>query len=203
MVILAPALLYLPVFAPPVGGREPPRSHARRSDEAFGEVRAQRTAVDKGAKRMRSMERRPVGVTILAVLAIIAGVLSLIGGILLITGGAAIGAGAVAASSVSGGLVAFAVIEGIVSVILGALMLAFGVGALRADPWAWSLGMIVSILNIISGVASILIQAPRVGFGYALEQNIIGLVIAIIILAYLNSAHVRAYFGRRTSAGML
>ncbi len=152
---------------------------------------------------MRSVERRPVGVTILAILAIIAGILSLIGGILLVTGGAAIGVGAVATSAVSGGMVAFAVVEGIASLILGVLMLAFGIGALRADAWAWMLGMIVSILNIISGIASIVLETSRYGFAYAIEQNIIGLIIAIIILAYLNSARVRAYFGRQTSAGVL
>jgi hypothetical protein len=126
---------------------------------------------------------RPLGVTILAILALIGGIFGLVGGI-----GAVFGGGIAAAAG-------FVQISGLVT-IMGLLVLALAVvglalayGFWTLKPWAWQLGLILEVVNV--GVA--ILQVIFGGIGIA---SILGtLVVAGIIIYYLNTPAVRKAFG--------
>jgi hypothetical protein len=120
--------------------------------------------------------QRPMGVTILAVLAIIGGILELLGGLLSLVGG---GVTATEDAATGGGLAMI----GVFIAILGALNLIFGFGALALKPWAWKFGVGLQIFAILAG----LVQLPN---------SIVGIVINGLILYYLFRPNVKRIFGR-------
>jgi hypothetical protein len=129
---------------------------------------------------------RPLGITILAVLAIIGGIFLLLGGLaLLALGGVAASQG----DSVSGALGGFAAILGIVTLVLAILYLAFGVGAWMLKPWAWTLG-------VVSQVLSLLIALVQIILGSSITGQIVGIIISAVILYYLFTPNVKAAFGK-------
>jgi len=144
---------------------------------------------------------RPTGVTILAVLSIIAAIAFLLGGAVLIGLGLVIGTYAASqitsslatagfsglASLGAGTIAAIITAIGAIALILGILYLAVGVGFLGGKGWAWTLGMIVSIIGIV-------LDGVQIGFGA--YSNVLGLIIGIIIVYYLTRPHVKAFFGR-------
>ncbi len=135
-----------------------------------------------------SFERsRPLGVTILAVLAGISGILSLMGGITLIALGpmlssAMMGQGAPGMAGFFGGLVQ---VFGAVFLLMGILDLIVAWGYWTGQGWAWVLGVILGIIGVIMGIIQIT------------QGGIVGLVINAVILYYLFQPHVKEYFGRR------
>ncbi len=122
---------------------------------------------------------RPIGVTILAVLSILAGIF------FLIVGPLALLAAAVA------GLMAEEVqllqVVGALAVVLGIFYLVSGYGLLRLTVWGWWLAIVVNFISVISTIVQVVIDPA------ALLGQIIGLVIALIILGYLFV--VRGEFG--------
>jgi uncharacterized membrane protein (DUF2068 family) len=133
---------------------------------------------------------RPLGVTILGVLAIIGGILALCGGLGLAFGGSALTSALSAAgqsTAISAGALA---VSGGISAVLGVLELVFGVGLLQLKSWAWMLGVALSIVSLVIGVIEIAVKYSTVG------NQIIGMVISVIILVYLFTPGVRAAFGR-------
>ena len=146
--------------------------------------------------------QRPVGVTILAVLALIAGVLSILAALAeFVTLGFSFGASALAGASsqLGGGLAGLTVLIlalGVIVLISGILYLAFGIGAFRAAGWAWMLGIVSSILGLLGNIASIALAASNGTLSSVLTSDVIGIAVSIGILIYLNSAQVKAYFGR-------
>ena len=76
--------------------------------------------------------KRPLGVTIIAVLMIIGGIVSIISGILMLLLGI-----------------------GIFLVILGIASLVVARGLLKAKSWAWTLTVIISIISIILSIVAI------------------------------------------------
>jgi hypothetical protein len=139
--------------------------------------------------------KRPVGVTILAILAIIGGVLSLLLALFGALGTGLAASGALATSGATApatGVLAFATAS---LAILGILYLAFGIGALMLKGWAWTLGVIALVLGIISNLVSPLIN----GNGYtgsAITNIIISIVVEGLLLYYLFRPNVRAAFGK-------
>ena len=126
--------------------------------------------------------KRPVGVTILAVLTIIFGILGLVGGILLVIVFAAAATMLPAAyQGVAGILLALAALVTILSLVA----IISGVGLLRLRSWAWWLTIIVGILNIVFSIGTY-VAYPLGGFPY-------GIVLWLIIVAYL--VVVRGHFG--------
>jgi hypothetical protein len=121
---------------------------------------------------------RPTGVTILAVLAGIAGVLMAIAGIALFV------LGAVA----FGGLGA---LLGVAFLAVAALYIAFCVGALQMKPWAWPLG-------VVGAVASIILSALQL-LGGDMTQ-IVSIAIAAAILYYPWQPGIKAAFGQTSAA---
>ncbi len=90
---------------------------------------------------------RPTGITILAVLAAIAGVFALLGGLALVASGGFIGA-----TTGSGALGGLAALVGAVLIVSGAASLFFAWGAWGLQPWAWTLGVVIQAVNIVLGL---------------------------------------------------
>jgi uncharacterized membrane protein (DUF2068 family) len=127
---------------------------------------------------------RPLGVTILAILAAIAGFLSLLGGV------AALGiSGQIGATAAQPGLASVIVVLSILILLLGLLYLAFAYGAWRLRPWAWSLGVVAAVVEIVLQVLDLL-------GGRDVVTVAVNVLVGVAILWYLNTPAVRAAFGR-------
>jgi uncharacterized membrane protein YagU involved in acid resistance len=162
----------------------------------------------------RTPKSRPIGVTIIAILTIIAGAFSLIFGIGLITLGAVLptlppsvfnqsqlqgnltdgqapippGTPPMALQSLLGGLgIAF----GAVLVAIGVVSFIVAYGLLKGRGWAWTVTIILSIISIVWNAITI---ATAANFG-----GIISIIISAIIIYYLYRPHVKAYFGKGVS----
>jgi hypothetical protein len=137
--------------------------------------------------------QRPVLLTVLAILAIIFGALAILGSLALFGLGAVGVASTNTTAATAGGS---AIIVGVLSLVGGALELLFGIGTLLDRAWAWWLGVIGLSLSILSNLVSIVLGAMNNNLAGAIAGSIIGLVVAGLILYYLNTAAVKAYFGR-------
>ena len=122
---------------------------------------------------------RPIGVTILAVLAILAGILFLIGG--------SLGLLAAAVAGLTPEEVQQLQAFGAFALVLGPLAIVSGVGLLRLTVWGWWLAVVVNFLSVISSITQVVID-PAAFLGV-----IIGLVLSLVILSYLFV--VRGEFG--------
>ena len=125
---------------------------------------------------------RPLGVTIIAILAAIYGVFGIFGGLVLLLGGTAIGMAA--GSAAFGGLAA---VVGAVTLVMAILSLVFAWGAWGLQPWAWTLGIVLEAIAIVLGLYNLLS-----GNGGA----VISIAIAALITWYLFQPDVRRAFGR-------
>jgi hypothetical protein len=131
------------------------------------------------------MQQRPTGVTVLAVLAAIGGVLGIIGGIALA------GIGSLAFGLVgSADLGSLAFVVGGAQLVVGALYLAFAIGAWGGRPWAWATGIVVALANIVLPIIWVIIGASTI------PSVAVSIVIAAVILYYLNQPNVKRFFGR-------
>ncbi len=117
---------------------------------------------------------RPLGVTIIGILWILAGLLTAIGG----------GVGGAALAIIGLGSLGAAV--GVILVIIGLVFIALGVGCFKGWPWVWPVGVIFTIIGIVINLLSILSNTA---------SAIIGILIDIIILWYLFQPQVKAWFG--------
>ncbi len=126
------------------------------------------------------MNQRPMGVTVLAILAFIGGAFGILGALALL------GLGVAFAGYAGGGL---SFIFGIVLLVLSALELYIGWGFWNLKRTAWSLGLVVF-------GASLIIQFIEMILGYsAISSFIISLIIYGILLYYLLTPAVKAAFG--------
>jgi hypothetical protein len=128
---------------------------------------------------------RPSGIAILAILEICLGLFSLAGGALAVAGAGL--SGFTGLVFLTGLLVAL----GFLLAIVGILFLAVGWGTWSGQGWAWTIGAALSILGIITGLISL--AAGTTG-------SIVGLILQVIILYYLTRPHVKAFFGKGTTA---
>ncbi|MEE8231986.1 MAG: hypothetical protein V3R46_01535, partial [Thermoplasmata archaeon] len=122
---------------------------------------------------------RPFGVTILAVLAILAAIPLLI-----------VGSSTVIVAAIVGltpGEVQLIQALGTVSIVLGILYLVGGVGLLRLAVWGWWVAILASLISLASTITQAVIN-PGAFLG-----TIFGLVLALFILGYLYV--VRGEFG--------
>ncbi len=141
--------------------------------------------------------RRPTGVTILGVLAILGGIFLLFAGTVLI-GLATLASSEIAtgvtnagypglSSLTAGTITTIVTVLGAVILILGILYLVYGIGFFSGKGWAWTLGIIGTILGIILNIVQIALGS---------FTSISGLIIGLIIIYYLTRPHVKAYFGK-------
>src|SRR2546426_12115748 len=117
---------------------------------------------------------RPVGVTIIAVVAAAGGLLSLFG----------------AASSLAGmgtGPVELAYIV----IIFGILGLALGAGFFTGANWAWVTGIVIYVISIGLGIGEIL-YGGQVGFIGGIIRTLAGIIIPV----YLMRPWPKSFFGR-------
>ena len=112
---------------------------------------------------------RPVGVTIVAVIAWIIGAIQIVGGILAVMAG--------------GGVHAWVV------VILGILTIAVSLGLFRGNNAARIIMAVVFTLNLIVAVWAIVI-------GVDFWDQVVAAVLAIVGLVFLFSAKANAFFNR-------
>lgn len=134
--------------------------------------------------------KRPVGITILAVIAIVYGIFNLLLALLGLLGSALL-ASRVAAAAIkySAGTLAYATIS---DAVLGIVFLAFGIGALRLKGWAWTIGIAALVLELVRQIVGVVIQGFTVG---TIVRDTVTVVIAVVLLWYLFRPNVRAAFG--------
>ena len=138
---------------------------------------------------------RPTGVTIIAVLMVIAGVVMIIAGISAMAIAPFLPT-VVQSQDLPVGL-SEAMLGGI-AVGSGAFMLALGIaglviayGLFKGKGWAWTAAVVLSIIGIVMSVVAIV--TGNLG-------SIVSLIINGVILYYLYRPHVKAYFGKAVSA---
>ena len=115
------------------------------------------------------LKPRPIGVTFLAILAILAGILSVVFAIPLL-----------AIFALASSLL---LVNGIVDFVLA-------IGYLGGNSWAWVLGIAFGAINILGSIIEIVA---------GLSNNILGIIFSIITIYYLTRPHVKAFFGRSHS----
>jgi hypothetical protein len=148
---------------------------------------------------LNSNTKRPIGVTIIAILTIIGGIALLIGGLGFITFGGILSAVSSEGSSTEAADIAalgmVPMILGIGMVIIGIIYLIVSYGLLKGKGWAWTITIIVMIIGIviqiISAISTGLLTSSLTS---AVATHIIGIIISGIIIFYLYRPHVRAYF---------
>ena len=139
------------------------------------------------------IKKRPIGVTVIAILIIIGGILLLLAGI----------AGVVVGS------LSISQIIGLGFVIIGAIILAVGIGylvvsygLLKGKRWSWTITVVLLFIGIAIDVASIIIfgyftfDTDTSSFLTTNSGSIAGIIISVIILYYLYRPHVKSYFGK-------
>jgi hypothetical protein len=124
-----------------------------------------------------------MGVTILAILALIGGIFGILGGIAVVF----VGTVAATVTGIVGGLVT---LIGLVLLVLAVveLVLAYGFWMLR--PWAWQLGFYLEAATVLLTAFQFLF-----GGGASFMSLVISIVVAGIIFYYLNTPEVRKAFG--------
>lgn len=121
---------------------------------------------------------RPLGVTILGVLLLLAGILAIIGGLTL---------GAI--TDLEGLDLAIEV----VSLVIGLVYIIVAFGFFKGWGFVWLLTMIVVVFGIIWSILSWVIGGLEMD---KLVELAIDLIVPIIILLYMNSQNVKTFFRR-------
>jgi len=80
---------------------------------------------------------------------------------------------------------------GLVSLVIGLIYMIAAFGFFKGWGWIWLLTMVIVILGIIWDIAS-----WAIGGMDDLGGLLIGLIIPVIIVIYMNSQNVKAFFRR-------
>jgi hypothetical protein len=113
---------------------------------------------------------RPLGVTIIAILAVIGGIGSVLSGFAIIAIIPLLGI-------IFGGLL----------IIIGLAYFVVAYGLWKGLNWAWNITLIVSVIGIIVGLGSIVVG--NIG-------ALFHLIVNVIVIYYLYRPNVKAYFGK-------
>src|SRR5919112_1129569 len=164
---------------------------------------------------MTQKVNRPLGVTIIAILAIISGILLLFGGIGLIITGALFNAASLDITTNPNGLQSFGSMLGMALIIIGSILLLIGIGylimsygLLKGKGWARSIKIVLTIISIviqiISGITSYIFAASITNSNnsaiYGISGQIIGIIINFVILYYLYRPSVKEFFGKNSTS---
>ncbi len=138
-----------------------------------------------------AQQQRPFGVTILVILQIITGVIDIIIGLALaflyVVASPILGLGLYGFFALSAAFGAFMIPLAILYLILGLFSFALAYGLWTGQGWAWLTSVILALVGlVISGV----------GLVMGSWSNIIPTIIYSLIIFYLYSYNVRAFFGR-------
>jgi hypothetical protein len=159
--------------------------------------------------------RRPVGVTIIAILAVIAGILLIFGGLSFLIFGALFTAVTIEDLQQqyqlqdTANLQSLTQFFGSVGIVIGAIVLAVGAGylvvsygLLKGKGWARIVTVILTIvaivIQVISVISSSMLSQSLTGdldvLASGITAHMIGIAINGVILYYLYRPNVRAYF---------
>jgi len=119
------------------------------------------------------MTQRPLGVTLVAIIAWISGFLQIVGSIFVI---------------IAGLFITWPAILGWISLIIGAITLAVGVGLWRGNSTARTIAMIVFVITIV-------LQVLGLFTGASVWSVIGGSLLSVIGLILLSTRDARSYFG--------
>ncbi|WP_203582315.1 hypothetical protein [Microbacterium hibisci] len=120
------------------------------------------------------MTQRPLGVTLVSIIAWISGFLQILGSILVI---------------IAGLFITWPAILGWISLLIGAITLGVGVGLWRGNPTARTIAIVVFVITIALQVLGL--------FNGAILWSVIGgSLLSLIGLILLNTRDARAYFER-------
>jgi len=139
---------------------------------------------------------RPIGVTILAVLEFISAGFILLLGLLLTVGLSALGAMGRGGEggSVLGMLAALGAAAGVLVMILAIIPLVIGIGLWKLKNWARIVVIVFSVLGLVSNLFGV-IGGVSAGEMVSLSSGVIGLGINVLVLWYMQQAHVKQAFG--------
>jgi hypothetical protein len=162
--------------------------------------------------------KRPLGVTVIAILTGIVGASSIIAGVSLVILGIYLSMSNTQMSTDSNPLGSvFGSVFGVLSAGVGAVWLEIGIGYIimsyglfKSKGWAWTITIILSIISIaisiifgITGGVLHLSSANTMEGSNSLVSGIIvtiiGIAVDIVIIYYLTRPHVRAFFGKTTA----
>jgi hypothetical protein len=122
--------------------------------------------------------KRPGGVTLIAILALIGGLFGLCWPILAFTGSALFG----------GILGTVGAVAGIFLLVGPLLQLVFAYGAFKLRSWAWYLGLIASGITVLGVIINLI-------GGASIFSALCGSLLSVIIFIYLLMPNVRQAFG--------
>ena len=122
--------------------------------------------------------KRPAGITIIAMLALVVGIIDLLQGLRIL--GYVVFGPATAFSNTS--------LTGWMTLLLGLVWIAVGGALLSLQPWAWLFAVImvgISLLEAFFGSLN----------NWSFGDMFVAMIIPLIILAWLNSEKVKSAFG--------
>ncbi|MGA7899953.1 MAG: hypothetical protein WCA39_13950 [Nitrososphaeraceae archaeon] len=165
-------------------------------------------------------QRRPTGVTIIAVLTIVGGILIFIGGVSLIAlwvlisvapGNLPLTTNTIGTShSITQFFGTFSAVMGCVFLAMGIGYLTMFYGLLKGKQWAWLVTIVLLIIGIVIQIVSTtsggvfnasVINRDEINNRSIISEitiSIIGIAINVLIIYYLFRPHVRAYFDKIT-----
>ena len=135
------------------------------------------------------VRRRPTGLTIMAVLFLIAGSLTLLGGITILE--TAVGQ---ASGPILTDLEALFIPLGIEILCIASFVVAVSLFTVKSW-WVWIVAVALSTIGLVVNVISLVI--PNM---LTMAAPLVGIAINAIILYYLSRRNVRQYFGKKASA---
>jgi hypothetical protein len=139
-------------------------------------------------------KNRPIGVIIIAILAIISGILLLISGLALMGSGVLLSFTATTAvSNNSNGFQSVGPFIGMILLVTGIALLIIGIGylvvsygLLKGKGWAWKITIVLTILSIavqvISGIANSISILSITHDGSAVAAGLMGQIIGITLI---------------------
>ncbi len=127
--------------------------------------------------------KRSFGVTVLAIVAILAGILGLMMAFGELSGLNFLGGTVHQMQTIQGAL-------DVLLLVLSVLYIVFGIGALQLRRWAWGLGVSLAILSVLEVGIKAISGSFTGGDGFTI-------IIAVLILVYLYTPRVRQEFGRK------
>jgi uncharacterized membrane-anchored protein len=134
---------------------------------------------------------RPTGLTILALLFIIAGAFTLLAGITTLETALAQASGPILTD-----LEALFIPLGIEILCIASFVVALGLFTVKSW-WVWLVAVVLSIIGLVVNVVSLVI--PNM-FTIAITGALVGIAINAIVLYYLSRRNVREYFGKVAAA---
>ena len=132
---------------------------------------------------------RPTGLTILAVLFLVAGAFTLLAGITTLE--AALGR---ASGPILTDLEALFIPLGIEILCIASFVVALGLFTVKSW-WVWLVAIVLSTIGLVVNVVSLVI--PNM---FTMAGALVGIAINAIILYYLSRKNVRQYFGNKAGA---